>query len=105
MNSVRLGDLIVHAGLATEDQVVDAIDGQSGRQAHIGSMFVERGILSSTGLRTAVQVQSLIRDGRLSLQSGSRLIAMASRGEISTTEIQAELDKRAGQKQPTTDER
>lgn len=53
----RLGDVLVDAGLVTEDQLAHALDQQKDTKRRLGDELIAEGIITETGLIEALQMQ------------------------------------------------
>jgi type II secretory ATPase GspE/PulE/Tfp pilus assembly ATPase PilB-like protein len=59
---MRVGDILIEAGLVTREQVEDALSEQEvGKRKKIGSMLVEKGLISEIQLLTVLAVKFFLR--------------------------------------------
>ena len=61
-----LGDIIVDLGFCTQDQVITALDQQvverqAGSQRHLGTILIDRNLLTEAKLRTSLEVLDALR--------------------------------------------
>ncbi|MGH9551064.1 MAG: hypothetical protein ACRD3W_16900, partial [Terriglobales bacterium] len=63
---LRLGDLVIEAGLTTKDAVEQAMQNSQGGNIKIGRLLLSAGLLNETRLFNALRCQSLVRCGFIS---------------------------------------
>lgn len=83
---VRVGDLLMQAGILTSDYIRNALHSFEQRGLPIGKVLVMSGYLTEQQLRTALEVQSLINDGLLPLDVATQVLQIAHRDRISLAE-------------------
>jgi len=63
VSDLPIGEVLVRAGLVTQNNIDDAVKDAGTRERLIGRTLVSRGLLSNEQLQAALQAQSLLRDG------------------------------------------
>jgi len=74
---VRLGDLLIEAGLVSRADIDEAV--QIGRDTgmRVGRVLIVSGWLSETQLNSALRAQSLINDGKVTKGTAVRALKIA----------------------------
>ncbi|MBS2006679.1 MAG: tetratricopeptide repeat protein [Cyanobacteria bacterium SZAS TMP-1] len=76
-HSLRLGDLLVQAGLLTQAQLADAVRSSRNKRMQIGQVLVMNGLLSPRDLQSALEAQSMLRDKTVELNEALRCLKIA----------------------------
>jgi hypothetical protein len=76
---VPIGELLTRAGVLTERSLNDALAKARERSLPLGKVLIMLGYIKAKDLRAAVEAQSLINDGMLSLELATTAITMVSR--------------------------
>lgn len=63
VSDLPIGEVLVRAGLVSQNNIDDAVKDAGTRERLIGRTLVSRGLLTSEQLQAALQAQSLLRDG------------------------------------------
>ncbi len=63
VSDLPIGEVLVRAGLVSQNNIDDAVKDAGTRERLIGRTLVSRGLLSNEQLQAALQAQSLLRDG------------------------------------------
>ncbi|MBU6454282.1 MAG: tetratricopeptide repeat protein [Cyanobacteria bacterium REEB67] len=77
VNSLRLGDLLVQAGLLTQQQMAEAVRTSRNKRMQIGQVLVMTGLLSPRDLQSALEAQSMLRDKSVELNEALRCLKIA----------------------------
>ena len=77
VNSLRLGDLLVQAGLLTQGQMAEAVRSSRNKRMQIGQVLVMNGLLSPRDLQSALEAQSMLRDKSVELNEALRCLKIA----------------------------
>lgn len=77
MNSTRLGDLLVQAGILTQAQLADAARAAKTKKAQIGQMLVMTGLISPRDLQSALEAQSMLRDKTVDINEALRCLKIS----------------------------
>lgn len=77
MNSTRLGDLLVQAGILTQAQLADAARTAKSKRAQIGQVLVMTGLISPRDLQSALEAQSMLRDKSVDLNEALRCLKIS----------------------------
>jgi hypothetical protein len=83
---VRVGELLMQAGILTSDYIKNALHNFEQRGLPIGKVLVMSGYLSEQQLRTALEVQSLINDGLLPVDVAVQVLQIAHRDKVPLAE-------------------
>lgn len=76
-SDLPIGELLVKAGLVSQNQIDDAVKDSGTRDRLIGKTLINRGYISPEHLRAALQAQSLIRDGAIDTYSAFKALSTA----------------------------
>ncbi|MDX1987329.1 MAG: hypothetical protein SFV17_11635 [Candidatus Obscuribacter sp.] len=76
-SDLPIGELLVKAGLVSQNQIDDAVKDSGTRDRLIGRTLINRGYISPEQLRAALQAQSLIRDGAIDTYSAFKALSTA----------------------------
>ena len=90
VNSLRLGDLLVQAGLLTQAQLADAVRTSRSKRVQIGQVLVMNGLLSPRDLQSALEAQSMLRDKTVELNEALRCLKIAYKVGVSFKDILTE---------------
>jgi tetratricopeptide (TPR) repeat protein len=77
MNSTRIGDLLVQAGILTQAQLADAARTAKNKRAQIGQVLVMTGLISPRDLQSALEAQSMLRDKSVDLNEALRCLKIS----------------------------
>ncbi len=90
VNSLRLGDLLVQAGLLTQGQMAEAVRNSRTKKVQIGQILVMNGLLSPRDLQSALEAQSMLRDKTVELNEALRCLKIAYKVGVSFKDILTE---------------
>ncbi len=90
VNSLRLGDLLVQAGLLTQGQMAEAVRNSRTKKVQIGQVLVMNGLLSPRDLQSALEAQSMLRDKTVELNEALRCLKIAYKVGVSFKDILTE---------------
>jgi len=90
VNSLRLGDLLVQAGLLTQAQLAEAVRSSRNKRVQIGQVLVMNGLLSPRDLQSALEAQSMLRDKSVELNEALRCLKIAYKVGVSFKDILTE---------------
>lgn len=76
-SDLPIGELLVKAGLVSQNQIDDAVKDSGTRDRLIGRTLINRCYISPEQLRAALQAQSLIRDGAIDTYSAFKALSTA----------------------------
>lgn len=89
--SIKLGELLVLAGLLTESDLMTALELGLAREMPVGQVLVQTGQMTRVGLDAALKIQEMVGDGTLhALQAAEALRQIVLRN-ISISQAVAEL--------------
>jgi len=83
---IRIGDLLMKAGILTSDYIKNALANFEQRGMPIGKVLVLSGYLTEQQLRTALEVQSLLNDGLLPLDVAVTALQIAHKEKVPLSE-------------------
>lgn len=83
---IRIGDLLMQAGILSSDYIKNALHNFEQRGLPIGKVLIMSGYLTEAQLRTALEVQSLVNDGLLPVDIGTKVLAIAHKDRIPLSE-------------------
>lgn len=98
---VRLGDLLTQAGLLRPEELREAMQIAKHQSLPVGRVLIMSGFLSDGQLRAAVQAQSLLKDGVISLETVLQALAIVGKEEMALEEAFRQLGLEVQQSQPT----
>lgn len=75
--SVRLGELLVQAGMLTQIQLQEAVRHSKGKRLQIGQVLIMFGYLSPRDLQSALEAQSALRDKSVDYNLALRCLKIA----------------------------
>jgi len=75
--NIRIGELLVQAGMLTQTQLQDATKHAGTKRLQIGQILVMYGYLTARDLQSALAAQSMIRDRTLDLNQALRSLKIA----------------------------
>ena len=81
-NAVKLGDLLIRSGILTSQQLLESIELAKQTGTPIGRMLVMCGAVSENVLHGSVQIQSMLRENQLDLESGINLLMLVAKEDI-----------------------
>jgi tetratricopeptide (TPR) repeat protein/predicted nucleic acid-binding protein len=87
---LRLGDLLVQAGLLTQGQMAEAVRSSRSKKVQIGQVLVMNGLLSPRDLQSALEAQSMLRDKTVELNEALRCLKIAYKVGVSFKDILTE---------------
>lgn len=80
---IRLGELLIHSRIVTENDIMNALELGLTKQKPIGVILIEMGMLTQSLLDLALNIQGLVCDGTLALNSATdTLYSYAITGKI-----------------------
>lgn len=100
-NTVKLGDILIRAGVLTPQQLLESIELAKQTGMPIGRMLVMSGAVSEDSLHAAVQVQSMLRENQLDLDAGVTLLSLVARRGITLEEALEQTGRKVVAKTPT----
>lgn len=80
---VRLGDLLVRAGIIPQEVLTDAMRQAGTNTARVGEILLAMNCIQRKHLDMAIQAQDMIKDGSLDLYNAVRALRLAHRSGIS----------------------
>ncbi len=80
---VRLGDLLVRAGIIPQEVLTDAMRQAGTNTARVGEILLAMNYIQRKHLDMAIQAQDMIKDGSLDLYNAVRALRLAHRSGIS----------------------
>jgi tetratricopeptide (TPR) repeat protein len=89
-NNLRLGDLLVQAGLLTQAQMGDAVKSSRAKKLQIGQVLVANGLLSPRDLQSALEAQSMLRDKSVEVNEALRCLKIAYKVGVPFKDILSE---------------
>lgn len=98
---VRLGDLLTQAGLLRPEELREAMQIAKHQSLPVGRVLIMSGFLSDGQLRAAVQAQSLLKDGVISLETVLQALAIVGKEEMALEDAFRQLGLEVQQSQPT----
>ncbi len=90
MNSSRLGDLLVQAGILTQGQLADAARSAKANRIQIGQSLVMNGMISPRDLQSVLEAQSMLRDKSVEQAEALRCLKIAYKVGASFKDILSE---------------
>ncbi len=85
-NHLRIGDLLMHANVVNSSLIADALVKYENKGLPLGKVLVLSGCLDDLQLRNAVDLQFMVNDGLLSLESAVQVMQTAFGKKIDLTE-------------------
>jgi hypothetical protein len=76
--SIRLGELLILAGILTESDMMNAVELSLTRGEPLGAVLIQLGLITATQLRLALTLQESISSGSLDIQSATDTLFMES---------------------------
>jgi hypothetical protein len=76
--SIRLGELLILAGILTESDMMNAVELSLTRGEPLGAVLIQLGLITATQLRLALTLQESISSGSLDIQSATDTLLMES---------------------------
>lgn len=98
---VRLGDLLTQAGLLRPEELREAMQIAKHQSLPVGRVLIMSGFLSDGQLRAAVQAQSLLKDGVISLETVLQALSIVGKEEMALEDAFRQLGLEVQQSQPT----
>jgi len=98
---VRLGDLLTQAGLLRPEELREAMQIAKHQSLPVGRVLIMSGFLSDSQLRAAVQAQSLLKDGVISLETVLQALSIVGKEEMALEDAFRKLGLEVQQSQPT----
>ncbi len=98
---VRLGDLLTQAGLLRPEELREAMQIAKHQSLPVGRVLIMSGFLSDGQLRAAVQAQSLLKDGVISLETVLQALSIVGKDEMALEDAFRQLGLEVQQSQPT----
>jgi hypothetical protein len=90
-HALRIGEILVDAGIIANDDLNESITLSRANGLPVGRVLVMSGKLSEAMFRSAVLVQSLVRDALLPYKLAVHGLSMAKRDEMNVETVLAEL--------------
>ncbi|HEY9685128.1 MAG TPA: hypothetical protein V6C86_26375 [Oculatellaceae cyanobacterium] len=93
-NTVRLGELLILAGIISEIDLLSAVESSLTRKEQIGRILVETGVLSESVLEHALKMQKAVNSQLMSINEAARMVRdlhTASRNGKSGVEATSDL--------------
>ncbi len=88
-NTARLGELLIVAGVVTEDTITESLGTCELEQLPLGRILVRENRVDSGIIIRALKLQSLVRNGKITLDSAVEKLARAtSQRRLTTREMQ-----------------
>ncbi len=91
----RIGELLVAANVIKPEVLGEALQISKMSSTPLGRVLMSIGELTERDLQTAIEVQSLLRDGTISTEFGIKALHVAVRGRLSVEEAFARLGWKA----------
>lgn len=88
---IPIGELLTKSEILSVDTLNEALLKAKERSLPLGKVLVMLGYINARDLKAAVEVQSLINDGMLSLELASAALALVSKSEMKLTEALGQL--------------
>jgi hypothetical protein len=85
-NHLRIGDLLMHANVVNSSLIADALVKYENKGLPLGKVLVLSGCLDDLQLRNAVDLQFMVNDGLLSLESAVQVMQTAFGKKLDLTE-------------------
>ena len=98
---VRLGDLLTQAGLLRPEELREAMQIAKHQSLPVGRVLIMSGFLSDGQLRAAVQAQSLLKDGVITLDVVLQALSIVGKEEMPLEDAFRQLGLDVQQSQPT----
>lgn len=92
IRNIRLGELLVHAGLVKEADVEGQLAVAQFMGLPLGTLLVREKKVTSEVLRVAIRLQTLITDGMISLELSCMALRDIYRSRVTAAEILEALD-------------
>lgn len=90
-SDIRVGELLVRAGVIGEDELRSAVQTAQDENLHLGQVFVKNGILTNEQLRAAIDAQTALKDKQCDARTGFRALRTALKSkntfEMSLSEV------------------
>lgn len=90
-SDIRVGELLVRAGVIGEDELRSAIQTAQDENLHLGQVLVKNGILTNEQLRAAIDAQTALKDKQCDARTGFRALRTALKSkntfEMSLSEV------------------
>jgi len=85
-NHLRIGDLLMHANVVSSTLIADALVKYESKGLPLGKVLVLSGCLDDLQLRNAVDLQFMVNDGLLTLESAVQVMQLAFEKKLDLTE-------------------
>jgi tetratricopeptide (TPR) repeat protein len=95
--SIRIGELLVLAGLLTQAQMNEAARHSGAKRLQIGQILVMYGYLNARDLQTALDAQTAIKDKVIDVETAIRCLKIAAKTEMNFADV---LHEQTGKGQP-----
>lgn len=99
--NIRLGELLVQAGMLTQDQLAEAIRHSKGKRLQIGQILVMCGFLTPRDLQSVLQAQSMIRDKTIDFNLALRCLKIAFKMGATFSEVLDNHEEAPARRAPT----
>lgn len=88
---IPIGELLTRAGILTLETLNDALEKARERSLPLGKVLVMLGYIKQRELKAAVEAQSLINDGMLSLELAASALTLVSKNDLKLPEALGQL--------------
>ncbi len=99
--SVKLGELLIRAGILSDAQLVESIEQAKVTNMPIGRALVMSGLVSENVLLASVQIQSMLREAQIDFEDAISMLHLISRKDISLEEAFLQLGNPVVSERPT----
>lgn len=96
--TVRLGELLLMAGLLDESRLMDAVEMGLVEEKPIGRVLIELGIINDDTLQAALTLQEIVASGRLNKTEAQDVLKTTLHRQITITEALGRLKPKAASK-------
>jgi tetratricopeptide (TPR) repeat protein len=90
--NVRIGELLVQAGMLTQQQLSEAVRHAGGKRLQLGQILVMYGYLSAKDLQAALDAQSMIRDKSIEYDRALKMLKIAYKTGAQLADVVNEQD-------------
>src|ERR1700733_11593088 len=85
--NVRIGELLVQAGMLTQAQMNEATRHSGSKRLQIGQILVMYGYLNARDLQTALDAQAAIKDKSVDVETAVRCLKIALKTEMTFLDV------------------
>jgi len=100
-NAVKLGELLIRSGILTSQQLLDSIELAKQTGTPIGRMLVMCGMVSENVLHAAVQIQSILRETQMDIDSAIDLLKLVQKEDIPLEDAMVKTGQQIEPRKPT----